>query len=342
MYVFRPMHRDDCDALLRLASQSAAGLTSLPSDEHILRKRIEHSVESFACTVKKAGDEGYLFALEDSATKMVVGVSGIEAVVGVREPFYTYLIQDDLHESKALEMGQQHTTLHLTAIKKGPSEICSLLLSPKHRGNGRLLSLGRFLFMAAFPNRFSDHVIAELRGVIDDNGVPPFYTSLAKSFMNMPFTRADYLSMRNKEFIKKLMPSYPIYKRMLSTAAQAVIGHVHINTRPALHVLLDEGFKKIQCIDIFDGGPVVRATCTDIRSIQESQICTVQVKDDVPKSPHTHKWLIANESIDFRCVHAVAQHVAGKLVCTPACASALHVDTGAQVRVVGARVREEL
>jgi hypothetical protein len=37
-------------------------------------------------------------------------------------------------------------------------------------GAGKLLSKSRFLFMAAFRERFNEKVVAEMRGVIDEHG----------------------------------------------------------------------------------------------------------------------------------------------------------------------------
>ncbi|MFH7127688.1 arginine N-succinyltransferase [Klebsiella pneumoniae] len=55
--------------------------------------------------------------------------------------------------------------------------MCTLFLDPQWRkeGNGYLLSKSRFLFMAAFRERFNEKVVAEMRGVIDEQGYSPFW-----------------------------------------------------------------------------------------------------------------------------------------------------------------------
>lgn len=44
--------------------------------------------------------------------------------------------------------------------------------------------------MAAFRERFNEKVVAEMRGVIDEQGYSPFWESLGKRFFAMEFSRA--------------------------------------------------------------------------------------------------------------------------------------------------------
>lgn len=71
-------------------------------------------------------------------------------------------------------------------ITPGSSELCTLFLDPEWRkeGNGYLLSKSRFMFMAAFRDKFNDKVVAEMRGVIDEHGYSPFWQSLGKRFFD--------------------------------------------------------------------------------------------------------------------------------------------------------------
>ncbi len=122
----------------------------------------------------------------------------------------------------------------------GNSEICTLFLREKYRQglNGRLMSKCRFLMMAEHPERFSKTIFAEMRGVSDANGNSPFWQWLQEHFFSIDFTLADYLTgIGKKGFIADLMPKLPIYINLLSPEAQAVIGQVHDNTRPALKLL---------------------------------------------------------------------------------------------------------
>src|SRR5262249_22653987 len=158
--------------------------------------------------------------------------------------FYAYRIEKAVHESDVLKVRKEVPFLKLVTEHNGPCEIGSLFLAPSYRrdGNGRFLSLVRFLFMAEQPKRFDPVVIAELRGVIDDLGHSAFWDALGRHFFEVEYPTADYLSMVNKKFIADLMPSHPIYIPLLPKEAQAVIGQVHEQTRPALKILEDEGF----------------------------------------------------------------------------------------------------
>lgn len=50
----------------------------------------------------------------------------------------------------------------------------------------------------------------------------------------MDFSRADYLTGIGQEgFVAELMPKYPLYTKLLSAEAQAVIGQTHADTVPA-------------------------------------------------------------------------------------------------------------
>src|SRR5205807_6339316 len=66
---------------------------------------------------------------------------------------------------------------------------------------------------------------------------------------------SDYLSMVNKKFIADLMPTHPIYIPLLPKEAQEAIGQVQEQTRPAVKILEEEGFKVSGMVDIFDAGP---------------------------------------------------------------------------------------
>ena len=159
----------------------------------------------------------YLFVMQDTATNKIVGVCGIISQIGGAEPFYSYQVETKVHESKQLGVRTEISTLHLIERKDGPSEIGSLFLSPeyRHSGNGRLLSLCRFLFMADHLEFFEPTVIAEMRGSVDANGRSPFWDAVGRHFFEVDFATADHMSMVSKQFIADLMPRHPIYIPLL-------------------------------------------------------------------------------------------------------------------------------
>jgi arginine N-succinyltransferase len=92
MFVIRPIKQDDLEGLLELLSGAGHGLTSLPKDPQILKRRIKHSEISFDHEAWPDGPSGqsYLFVMEELYTGRIVGVSGIIAKIGGFEPYYFY------------------------------------------------------------------------------------------------------------------------------------------------------------------------------------------------------------------------------------------------------------
>jgi arginine N-succinyltransferase len=277
MLVIRPVTEQDIDHLYELASLSEPGLTTLPYQRAILKRSIRRSVRSWEDLADKPGGELYFFVLEDTETQDIVGTSAIYAKVGGFEPFYTYQIKTITNASPLLNVRKTIQYLQLVKNHNGPSEIGTLFLNPscRKKGGGKLLSLSRFLYIAQYPQCFEDTVIAEMRGVLDDEGRSPFWEALGKNFFEVDFKKADLMVMQDKSFIADLIPEHPIYIPLLPFAAQAVIGKVHKNSEAALHMLIKEGFHLSDEIDIFEAGPVVRARTMDIRTIRESRTATL-------------------------------------------------------------------
>jgi arginine N-succinyltransferase len=155
--------------------------------------------------------------------------------------------------------------------------------------------------MAAAPERFSNHVLAELRGVVDDQGLSPFWECLGRHFFRMDFADADKLSATtDNQFIMDLMPRYPIYVDLLPPEAREVIGRCHADGVGAYKLLQWEGFEFDRTVDIFDGGPLVAAQRRHIRTIQESQVVTVEEGDTASDTQARQGMLSSNRLPDFR------------------------------------------
>ena len=331
-FVLRPVEEKDLSGLKGVAASITDGMTSLPLEETALEDRIHHSQRSFDHRVKKAGGDHYLFVLEECATGEIVGTSGIIARVGGFDPFYTYEVRKEPFSHLALGIDREMDVLHLKLDHKGPSEVCSLCLKPAFRraGLGQLLSLARFLFIAAFPQRFDDRVIAELRGFTDEKGLSPFWEAIGRHFFSQTFAEADFLSgIGQKDFIRDLMPRYPIYTAMLPSDAQAVIGKVHRDAEPALKILLGQGFRRSNEIDIFDGGPLVIANRPEIRSVRDAR--KVQIAAIRHLSTDSI-GLVSHAALDFRaCLAPVEPVETATIAIEPQTAERLRVEIGSHV-----------
>jgi len=336
MIIVRPIQQDDLTALHRIAVESGHGFTSLPVNEQLLKQRINHAETSFDKTVNEPGDEGYLFVMEDSETGAIVGTSGIEAAVGLDDAFYHYHLGKVVHSSRELNIYNTVETLSLCNDYTGASEICTLFLNESHRkdNNGRFLSRFRFLFIAEHKERFSDTIIAEMRGVSDDQGRSPFWDWLEEHFFSMDFPTADYLTgIGKKVFIAELMPKHPIYVNLLSKEAQAVINQVHPKTVPAVRLLEAEGFSRRGYVDIFDGGPTVEASFSNIKTVNQSQRCQVIIGE----VQSTDNYIICNSEVkNFRATQANVslRETAQQVVISADVAKAIFVKEGDWVRLV--------
>ncbi|MBI4774797.1 MAG: arginine N-succinyltransferase [Deltaproteobacteria bacterium] len=332
MVFVRPVSINDLDTLVRLAGKAGYGLTSLPADRELLRKRIAKSELSFASLAEEPGGETYTLVMEDRSTGEVIGTGSIVSKVGGFEPFYAYKLTVDVHESKALNVHREIPMLELVTQHSGPCEIGGLFMDPERRGhgNGRLMSLCRFLFMAEHGNMFEPLVTAEMRGVVDASGRSPFWEALGKLFFGIEYPRADYLSMKDKKFIGELMPRHPIYVPLLPAEAQKVIGQVHENTRPAMKLLLDEGFSDSGMVDIFDAGPILTCALDQVRTIRQS--VRTHVESVVSDLDNASTFMISNTAFDFRACNGPAERAPGGGVrITESSACVLRVKSGDRV-----------
>ena len=340
MQVLRPITTDDFAALKQIAIESGHGFTSLPVDDEQLKDKIDRAEKSFAKNINQPLDESYLFVLEDSETGEVIGTTAIEAAVGLSVPLYHYHLGKTVHHSPTFNVYNTVDILSMCNDYTGCSEICTLFLRENSRKGltGRFLSRSRFLFMAQHSERFADTVIAEMRGVSDEDGHSPFWQWLQEHFFSIEFPKADHLvGLGDKVFISELMPKYPIYVNLLSKKAQAVIGNVHDKTKPALKLLEKEGFEHRGYVDLFDAGPTVEAKLGNIRSVRESQVCPITIGELEHISQHSSDTLaVCNQGVSgFRATftqHAHYNHAKHTLVISQEVADALNLSQGDAAR----------
>ena len=275
----------DLPALMDLARLTGGGFTNLPPDEAALAERLALSDASFARAENAPDDELYILLLEQAgsagdaaAPGRIGGCAMVFSRIGARWPFYSYKIGVLNQTSKALERTFSLPFLNLVTDHDGASEVGGLFLHPDLRtgGLGHLLARSRYLFVAQHRARFGDRMLAELRGVLDDDGSSPFWQAIGAKFFGMAFTDADrFNAVHGNQFIADLMPKHPIYIALLPEAARAVIGHPHPKGRAALAMLMAEGFHYDNYVDIFDGGPTVTARTDSLRTIREAKVMPI-------------------------------------------------------------------
>lgn len=301
MMLVRPVTMSDHAEILALAHEAGIGMTSLPEDAGVLKTKIESAVASFNGSPEKKGDERFLFALEDTSRRKLVGTAGVVAHVGIKCPFYSYKLSTIVQSSEEVGVYSLQKVLHMVNDYTGASEIGSLFLLPEYRrdGIGKFLSRCRYLFMAQFPDFFSEVVISEIRGVQDESGDSPFYHNLAGIFFQMEFKKADFINAtKGGQFISDLMPKYPIYVDLLDKKARDVIGVPLEASRPALRLLEAEGFRHQGYIDVFDAGPTMQAERSQIRTVRKSRLARIT---EIKELSGTKKFMLATGGLsDFR------------------------------------------
>jgi arginine N-succinyltransferase len=332
MLVVRPAGSADFESLMELAVLSGRGFTSLPEDEPTLRERLALSEASFQAGVAPL-EAWYTLMLEDLESGVIDGVAGVKAAVGIKRPFFSFRVVTLAQSSPVLEMRFDHKALVLVNECAGWSEVGSLFLRPEKRkgGAGRLLAQSRYMLIGIEPQRFSEMVLAELRGWFDDDGSCPFLEHLASKFFRLDFDQADLMSAStNGQFILDLAPRHPIYTELLAPAARDVIGKVHRDGEAARAMLEREGFRYQGLVDLFDAGPTVAAPRDDIRTVRDARRLRVKIGEDA----FGEEALISTTEVSrFRAVRAAVLIDGEAAILDRETAGALGVADGDSVRV---------
>lgn len=333
--ILRPLVSRDLETLSYIAKTVGTGFTSIPDNQAYLEQKVERVIASFQGTIEPKA-RLYLFVLEDIRQKKFAGLCGIEAMIGYGVPFYNYKISTITQVCESLKKYIDHEIIQIVNDFQESSELVSLFLDPAYRGQrrGELLSRSRFLFIAQFPQLFSNTVVAEIRGISDTEGQTPFWDQLGRPFFDMAFREADFLTtVGGKQFISDLMPRYPIFLDLLSTETKTVIGQPHPDAMRAKKLLENEGLAYDGYIDIFDGGPLIGAKTDNIFTISHS--FAYQVGGVVAKIDEGQQYMIANQKLDFRLILSTLQfNEHGEVLLTAEAADNLQVTQGDPIRFI--------
>ncbi|WP_225010566.1 MULTISPECIES: arginine N-succinyltransferase [Novosphingobium] len=332
----RAARPDDLQHLYEMAKLTGGGFTNLPPDRKALTAKLERSAQAYANLEEgdpnTPKDELFVLVLEDTQTGEVRGTAQIFTRVGQQWPFYSYRIATLTQHSKELNRTFRAEMLNLVTDLEGSSEVGGLFLHPSERagGLGMLLARSRYLFIAMHRKRFSDRILAELRGVIDERGGSPFWDGVAGRFFGMNFQEADYFNAINgHQFIADLMPKHPVYIAMLPDIARSAIGLPHPSGRAAMRMLEEEGFAHEGYVDIFDGGPTMTARTDRVESISGSKAAQVAHIRAPEGTGAARKALVATGRLaDFRCCFAEIGEGDEGLALDPIAAANLGVGAG--------------
>lgn len=334
MHIIRPITQRDADTFIDIAFHAGIGMTSMPKNREILLQRVAASEAAFRKEVHRPGNENYLFVLEDLKTKTLGGTCGIIAKTGLGTPLFFYRLETLPNETTFISQPKPIPIMRVVHFYDYPTEICSLYLLPdfRHGGLGKLLSLSRFMFIAAYPERFDKMVFAEMRGFVDSNNTSPFWEGIGRHFLDLEYEQIMHLRDEETIDIDSALPRHPIYLHLLPQEVQRSIGKIHVNTQAALSMLVQEGFCLTEEIDVFDGGPKIEAETREIRTIKESTVSQIA---EIAKDLDAPKYLISNDRLDFRaCLAPLLVKKQQKLVISSESAEALQVQIGDNIRYV--------
>lgn len=274
MFVVRPVEAGDIPALTSLGAGARPGVHTLPRTAQAVEHAVQRSLASFAAHVDIPSEEAYFFVLESSADRSIAGAAAISATAGASGTFFAF--RNDVIQQVSRDLGISHSVHVLTLCSDltGYSQLSGFYVHDRCQ-DGRqagLLSRARLLFAAIAPQRFRNRFFASLSGMVDVNGRSPFWNALGRKFFNMDFLEAERIieGARDRALIVEMMPHYPVYVPLLPGEAQTAMGQVHGEGELPFRILSEEGFEPDEFIDIFDGGPILRAHRNSLRSFSAS------------------------------------------------------------------------
>jgi arginine N-succinyltransferase len=338
--LLRDVRKSDLPRLRSLAQ--VLNSVNLPADERALAGIVERSVRSFAGRIADPLRRSYVFVLEDPRRGRVLGTSMVIAQHGTRESPCTFLdVTERENYSSTLDRHFRHQVLSIGFHFDGPTEIGGLVVDPRARGGpeqpGKQLSLVRFLYMAMFPDRFRDTVLAELMPPLAKDGKSQFWESFGRRFTGLDYQDADKRSRRGKEFIQQLFPGGEFYATLLPPRVQRALGKVGRSTEPARRMLARIGFRYVNRIDPFDGGPHYEAKLAEITVVRGHRRLEVAAEplEAGRGDPEVLAGLLRTSGTNrFRAVRTRAR-VSGRRVRIPdAAARALGVTEGDEIDLV--------
>jgi arginine N-succinyltransferase len=303
VFLLRAAVPSDLEAVVELARFLDS--PNLPCDEAFLRARLERSERAFAQPGPPEAEREYQFALVDDGGRMV-GTCAILSKHGTRGSPHVYLeVGEEERYAESVGVLMRHVVLQLRATWDGPTEIGSLVLHPDVRGHsdapGKLLSWGRFAYIARHRAAFEREVLAEMRAAIDARGDNAFWDAFGRHFTGMSYADADRRSSVDKTFILDLFPRTGFYAALLDAEVARRIGEVHAEAAPALNLLERAGLRWTGHVDPFDAGPYVGAPTSNVIPIRETAVGWV-----IEGEPREHALAAIVASEDSGAFRAVA------------------------------------
>ena len=274
MFLIRSAEISDFDAVMRLAR--ILDSYNLPAEKAFVRMLLRDSVDSFKGKPAPAERKRFLFVAEDLDTRQIVGCSLIIARHGTKRlPHIAFRVGFKRKKSRTLHRMLEHQTLKLTVNYSGFTEIGGLVVLPQYRHRRERLAVqlshARFAYLAWKPAQFRPRVLVEYLPQVNPRSGNQFWRVLGARFTHMSYRKADRLSVRDKEFILSLFPRDKIYCGLLPKSAVQDLGVPGPGAQASLHMLRKIGFRYLNQVDPFDGGPHYSARLRNITVVRRTR-----------------------------------------------------------------------
>ncbi|MBI3900229.1 MAG: arginine N-succinyltransferase [Gammaproteobacteria bacterium] len=336
MWVVRPAQASDAEQLVALAKQATL-VHTLPRTAADVGRYIERSLLSFASAVIAPSNEFYVLVLQD-ADGGLGGVAAVSATAGADGTFFAF--RNDVINQVARDLRIAHDVQVLTLCSDltSYSQLLSFFARPASvdRSGADLLSRARLMLATLAPQRFADGFFVSLAGWNDADRQSPFWEAIGRKFFGMDYLQAEQAvqGARNRTLIVELMPYYPIYAALLPDSAKNCLGKPHPASELPFEILNKEGLQPGKYIDIFDGGPILQAHRSQIKSLTTAT--TLVAKPAAQTRDQRRQFLVScNRFSDFRCVltDAEVQPSDNCIYLPPATFHALEIEAGMRVMV---------
>ena len=259
MLLLRDVRKSDLPRLRSLAQ--VLNSVNLPADERALAGIVERSVRSFAGRIADPLRRSYVFVLEDPRRGRVLGTSMVIAQHGTRASPCTFLdVTERESYSSTLDRHFRHQVLSIGFHFDGPTEIGGLVVDPRARRRPRAARQaalpGALPLHGDVPRPLPGHGARRAHAAAREGREEPVLGELRPRASPGSTTRTPTSSRRRgKEFIQQLFPGGEFYATLLPPRVQRALGKVGRSTERARRMLARIGFRYVNRIDPFDGGP---------------------------------------------------------------------------------------
>ncbi len=335
MILIRYVRPEDSAAIVELIRPTAPEMNSPEHLKQMVKDKLEHALVSIQLSTAHHEKKFYALVMEDMDSGKLMGLATMSSAAGHDFAFYSYKVTHIKKFSHDLAIFKELELLFLSNDYENYSELYSFYLDPQYRKQdlGRMFVLARLLFIAENPECFDSMLIAQLRGITDEGHDSPFWRGLGLQFFGIPFQEAYSLTqLGKKQFISDLVPRHPIYTQLLPEFSRSAIAQTHPNDEVRRKILESEGFSFKNHINILDGGPILEAPISSLKSIKNSLAVRVENITALGEEP---LHLVCSFADQLRAIRVpIKFHSPESISLSPEAAKLLEVEIGSPLRIV--------